>query len=172
MKRVLKLSEEADPLNKKGTRHSQNTSIRDYNCLSYATRTFGWSMPYEDFEERAEDVRDILRTCDYDECADILLELDTEVLLEMYGDKIRKVNKGDKLNDDEVLMAFREYVGDDYFEEDEFDTDFHAIVRLDGEWYEKCGENPPRQVNLDEPWVNPSGFYYNSRTAFFAVKEN
>lgn len=166
------LHEDKDPFNKYGTRNAGNTGITHYNCLSYAFHTYSWARPYRDFEDRMGYVENILEDprISYDDCAEILLEEDVEWILKNMNDRARIIYDEDEdLEEDEYLVAFREFVGEDCENWGCNDTDFHAMIRIDGEWYEKCGTRGPKKVK--RPWYNDMGFEYNSSTAYFAVKD-
>ena len=40
-----------DMINLEGVRNNRNTDLSDYNCLSNATQTYCWQLPYDTDEE-------------------------------------------------------------------------------------------------------------------------
>ena len=165
------LREKTDPFNEQGLRNVNNTDVDEYNCLSYALGTYAWTRPYEKYEDRLDEVVSMIMDDDmtYEECANFLLEKDTQWLLDNAPDKVRLVHDESELNEDECLIAFREYAGRDIW--GDIDTDFHATIKLDGEWYEKCGAHSPKKTDEMSMWQNDSGYFYNSDTAYFAIKK-
>lgn len=171
------LTPQQDPLNKKGTRNAVNTDLSDYNCMAYALGSlYCWARPYSySPDEREDEIIEMMQYMTVKECANYLLKKDKENILNTLKGRIREISYDEIVEDDEIVVAFREYVK--YFDDAEFnefpfvDFDFHFIVRLGDDWYEKCGAGEPNKVDYDNVWMNSEGFEYNSDTVYFAIKE-
>lgn len=144
----------------------------DSNCGSYALNLQGWYDPEGYFCdvfncECPDDGMMELYACGYSEDEINRMYVDTlvEGILKEFDGEIRLVKwKGDKINDDEELVAFRTFAFLEDDEDDYFCADFHFKVFRDGKWMEKQGWQSVKESAEDE-WGR-----YDSKTYYFAHK--
>ena len=153
---------------------------RDCNCGSFALNVTSWFTPYakEDDEEYsdAERMSTILamyeENCSLEEIYDAILAFDTEAILKSCP-WLERVKLADTKEGDRVI-AYRLFINWDDLEWGEVDDDFHFRVRLNGFWFEKCGEEPIRFCGTaadEELWEIATYLVYDSEVIYFRVKD-
>lgn len=158
------------------------THSTGHNCGAFALNIDGWVTPYcpiddEDDEEDSGYLRSSVIEEMYedglsiDEITDALLALDSEMLLAACP-WIERINLEDARPDDRVI-AYRVFVDEDSLEEGEIDDDFHFRVRINGFWFEKCGQDPIRFCGTfadEAPWYVTPYLIYDSEVIYFRFK--
>ena len=149
-----------DMINLEGVRNNRNTDLSDYNCLSYATQTYCWLLPYDTDEE---DERYFSEWKDEEE--DDCVEFMASKMLEGFGELIRRIDSLDEIQDGEYGVLIK--TGQD---------DFHAVKYFpkSGTFFHKPGCTRIRRMSraeaLGDKWYGACNTYC-SKTIFFAMKE-
>ena len=149
--------------------------IRQYNCGSFALNTTDWYCPFNEEEEnnRLSLIREM-----YDEgfsreaILESLLEIDQEFILDSCP-WIEPIFLSEAKADDR-LIAYRLFLDRDMLEAGEVDEDYHFRVRINGFWFEKCGEEEVRfcgTVADEQPWKTTSYLVYDSDVKYFRFKK-
>ena len=150
----------------------------DCNCGGFALDTPSWVCPYDNDDRYTEGYRYSLIEEMYDEgfskdsIMEVILALDQQALLRACS-WIEPVLKEDIRPEDRVV-AYRLYLDEDALEAGEIDDDYHFRVRINGFWFEKCGQEPIRfcGTELDEkPWKVTPYLVYDSEICYFRFKE-
>lgn len=132
-----------DFINKFKNRTLENSDINDYNCGGAALLTYNAFIPYRDRTDHLEGVREMYESgMSIPEIEQVVLELDVEQMLKEFQGKLQVVEKNYELAANERLIAYRIFITVyDYFDEAEFDSDFHFKFKDYGQkkWFEKCG---------------------------------
>lgn len=71
------------------------------------------------------------------------------------------------------LVAYRLFLDENSLEDDEINDDYHFRVRINGFWFEKCGEGPIQFLGteVDElPWKTTEYLVYDSDIKYFRFK--
>ena len=158
------------------------THSTGHNSGAFALNIDGWVTPYcpiddEDDDEDSGYLRSSVIEEMYedglsiDEITDALLALDSEMLLAACP-WIERINLEDARPDDRVI-AYRVFVDEDALEEGEVDDDFHFRVRINGFWFEKCGQDPIRFCGTfadEAPWYVTPYLIYDSEVIYFRFK--
>ena len=150
----------------------------DCNCGSFALNTPSWVSPYDNDdnytnETRTKIIQDMFEEgFSKEQIMDTILTLDQEALLKAcYW--IEPVLPAEILPEDRVI-AYRLYLDEDALENGEVDDDYHFRVRINGFWFEKCGQEPIRFCGIDfdeEPWKVTPYLIYDSEICYFRFKE-
>lgn len=164
------------------------------NCGSFALGLTTWFVPYIDEADEDEfDERDAFSYTEIERTERLIEALEEGVaideLLEATIDKdwdfilsacpwLKPIKYEDieKTAPNEQIIAYRLYIDP----EQECSTwmivddmDFHFRVRIDGEWYEKCGGGPVCRLGTDidilEPWEGPGNIVYDGPIRFAKV---
>ena len=75
---------------------------------------------------------------------------------------------------DKRLIAYRLCLNQEEFDDGEIDEDFHFRVRIDGLWYEKCGEGDIhlcRNQNIEDIWECDDDLIYDSEIIYFCFRD-
>ena len=81
----------------------------------------------------------------------------------------------DEICPEDRVVAYRLFLDEEALERGEIDDDYHFRVRINGFWFEKCGQDPIRYCGdkIDEkPWQVTSYLIYDSDVCYFRFKEN
>ena len=149
-----------DMINLEGVRNNRNTDISDYNCLSYATQTYCWLLPY-DTDEEDERYFGEWKDEEEDDCVEFM----ASKMLEGFGELIRRIDSLDEIQDGEYGVLIK--TGQD---------DFHAVKYFpkSGTFFHKPGCTRIRRMSraeaLGDKWYGTCNTYC-SKTIFFAMKE-
>ena len=149
-----------DMINLEGARNNRNTDISDYNCLSYATQTYCWLLPY-DTDEEDERYFGEWKDEEEDDCVEFM----ASKMLEGFGELIRRIDSLDEIQDGEYGVLIK--TGQD---------DFHAVKYFPKSktFFHKPGGTRIRRMSraeaLGDKWYGTCNTYC-SKTIFFAVKE-
>lgn len=146
----------------------------DSNCGSFALGVEEWFYPYncegDELEESRDRIIDYMSElgCTREEIMEALLIADTEVILQECP-WVEQISL-EEAEDSDRVVAYRVY----YNEYDPDDTDFHFRVRINGFWFEKCGEHPIRFCGTfadEEPWLGQADILYDSEVCYFRFKK-
>lgn len=147
------LDSKEDFFNSKKTRNIKNTPITRYNCGGYAFETYSWYQPYKyNWEDRIEDITNLYEDgFTIAEIMEIYLDLDVEIMLQDFQNKIRVIQTEEELRKNETLIAYRLRLKI-YDDEDDFfiDHDFHYLVKRGKDWFHKPGSNDFEKINFTE----------------------
>ena len=149
-----------DMINLEGVRNNRNTDISDYNCLSYATQTYCWLLPY-DTDEEDERYFGEWKEEEEDDCVEFM----ASKMLEGFGELIRRIDSLDEIQDGEYGVLIK--TGQD---------DFHAVKYFPKSktFFHKPGGTRIRRMSrteaLGDKWYGSCNTYC-SKTIFFAMKE-
>ena len=149
-----------DMINLEGVRNNRNTDISDYNCLSYATQTYCWLLPY-DTDEEDERYFGEWKDEEEDDCVEFM----ASKMLEGFGELIRRIDSLDEIQDGEYGVLIK--TGQD---------DFHAVKYFPKSktFFHKPGGTRIRRMSraeaLGDKWYGTCNTYC-SKTIFFAMKE-
>ena len=149
-----------DMINLEGVRNNRNTDISDYNCLSYATQTYCWLLPY-DTDEEDERYFGEWKDEEEDDCVEFM----ASKMLEGFGELIRRIDSLDEIQDGEYGVLIK--TGQD---------DFHAVKYFPKSktFFHKPGCTRIRRMSraeaLGDKWYGTCNTYC-SKTIFFAMKE-
>lgn len=151
-------------------RNSYNTCEEDYNCAGYALNLYYWlnltsptfELPYE-YQDEILDPNEFNYILETEWIAD---------LLSFMEGKIRLLNSGDIIKEDEYLVYFR--LGH-YLENIEY-ADFHFVKQdKDGKLTHKAGAKEIMDFVGDvyDDWQNPYNEFliYDGPIYLFAVKD-
>ena len=76
-----------------------------------------------------------------------------------------------EIRPEDRVVAYRLYLNEDDLDVGLLDDDFHFRVRLNGEWWEKCGEDLVRTCDMEEdPWYVSPVLKYDSEIVYFRFK--
>ena len=149
-----------DMINLEGVRNNRNTDLSDYNCLSYATQTYCWLLPY-DTDEEDERYFGEWKDEEEDDCVEFM----ASKMLEGFGELIRRIDSLDEIQDGEYGVLIK--TGQD---------DFHAVKYFPKSktFFHKPGCTRIRRMSraeaLGDKWYGSCNTYC-SKTIFFAMKE-
>ena len=150
----------------------------NYNCGSFALDTPSWVTPY-DIDEYTEEARQNLMQemadegFSREEIMETVLAADQETILRACH-WIEPVLK-DEIRPEDRVVAYRLFLDEEALERGEIDDDYHFRVRINGFWFEKCGQDPIRYCGdkIDEkPWQVTPYLIYDSDVCYFRFKEN
>ena len=148
------------------------------NCGSFALDTQTWVTPYDNDEYYTEEYRLSLMREMVDEGIDrqtilrVILDMDQEALLYACS-WIEPVLPNEIVPEDRVV-AYRLCLDEDLLERGIIDDDYHFRVRIDGVWFEKCGEEEIRFCGTEideEPWLTAPHLLYDSDIIYFRFKK-
>lgn len=147
------------------------------NCGSFALDVTSWFSPYDNegstycYEDRVDLIVDMWEEgYEKEDIYAILLEKDQEEILRVCP-WIEPVLLSEA-EPEERLIAYRLVLD---LEESELfssyvEEDFHFRVRIDGKWYEKCGEGPVvlcENQDVTQEWHCCGGMDYDSDIIYF-----
>lgn len=150
----------------------------NYNCGAFALDTPSWVAPYGNDDQYTEEARQNLiqemmdEGFDRETIMETLLISDQESLLKACP-WIEPVLVNE-IRPDDKIVAYRLLLDSDAFEAGEIDDDYHFRVRINGFWFEKCGQDPIRfcGVTTDEtPWRTTPYLIYDSDVIYFRYKK-
>lgn len=150
----------------------------DCNCGSFALNVTSWFTPYDNNDEYTDESRSGLIQDMYDEGFDIdtiqnaVIELDTEEILRECP-WLEPISMDEAAAADRVV-SYRLYIDAEALEYGEVDEDYHFRVRINGFWFEKCGQDPIRFCGTDteeDPWETSPYLVYDSAIKYFRFKE-
>lgn len=153
-----------------------NTNRKSCNCGSFALNVTSWFCPYDNDDEYTDKYRSSLIQEMFDEgfskesIIDNILELDQEAILKACP-WLEPVLLEETSIEDRVV-SYRLYLDDDDFFGN-IDDDYHFRVRINGFWFEKCGEDPIRFLGTaadEEPWQVSHYLIYDSDVKYFRFK--
>lgn len=150
----------------------------DCNCGSFALGVNTWFQPYDNGGEYTFGAREALMREMWEEghtreyIMDTIIELDQEEILRQCPWVEPVLLQNTKPED--RIVAYRLSMDKDDFEMGEFDEDYHFRVRIDGAWFEKCGEDPIEFCGLcaeKTPWRAGRFLTYDGKIKYFRFKE-
>lgn len=141
------------------------------NCGSFALDIPVWFLPYEDGQEsdrRLAILNGWFAGDSRKEIMERLLAADEKAILAACP-WVERITLNEARPQDRVV-AYR--IGIDGLEDGNVDEDFHFRVRINGQWFEKCGEENVRPCPTKSPnWAWRNGnFYYDSRIIYFRFR--
>lgn len=147
------------------------------NCGAFALDTPSWVAPYNTNETYTEEARENLMQEMMDEGFDretvmeTILLADQESLLHACP-WIEPVLK-EEIRPEDRIIAYRLMLESNAFYAGEIDDDYHFRVRINGFWFEKCGQDPIRFCGTfadEEPWRITPYLVYDSEVIYFRFK--
>ena len=151
----------------------------NHNCGSFALDTPAWVMPYDNDNEYTNEYRTSLILEMMDEGLDretvmevILLEDQISILGACHW--IEPVLP-EEIKPEDRVIAYRLFLDEESFERGVIDDDYHFRVRINGFWFEKCGQEEIRFCGTSaetEPWEVTSYLRYDSDIIYFRFKKN
>lgn len=147
------------------------------NCGSFALNVTSWVAPYDNDEKYTEAQRSLIIRELYEEGADkdtilrTIIELDQESILAACP-WLEPVLPSEINNQDRVV-AYRLSLDMDELENGFLDDDYHFRVRINGFWFEKCGQEEIRlcpDQDITHLWVMSKYLIYDSDICFFRFK--
>lgn len=141
------------------------------NCGSFAFNIQDWYSPDEEYDlddlELAYELLDVKKMDEVD-VIDILFERNVEQILHDFELKVTQ-DMDYPLKEDEELIAFRMCVN---FYDEELVVDYHFRVKRKGQWMEKCGCGPVREIPnySEESWKISEELIYWGPIAYFIKK--
>ena len=165
--------------------YTQNTNPQfwsnlhtECNCGSFALDVTSWFTPYDNNDDYTNEMRNALIQEMYDEgyskddILDTVLELDkAEILEECPWLEVISLEEAEP---QDRVIAYRLYIDSDSLDCGELDDDYHFRVRINGFWFEKCGQDPIRFCGAaadEEPWETRY-LVYDSDIIYFRFKKN
>lgn len=152
---------------------------RDCNCGSFALDITSWFTPYDNDEFYTDEQRTSMIEEMYDEgfsiedIRDAVLELDVNAILRACP-WLEQISLEEAEQTDRIV-AYRLHIDEDALLAGEFDDDdYHFRVRINGFWFEKCGQEGIRfcGVFADEaPWHTTPSLVYTSNITYFRFKQ-
>ena len=151
---------------------------RDCNCGSFALNVTSWVTPYDNDDFYTDSQRTSMIEEMYDEgfaiedIAETVVELDVNAILRACP-WLERVSLDETTSNDRVV-AYRIYIDEDALLAGEIDDDYHFRVRINGFWFEKCGEEPIRFCGTfadEAPWHISPFLVYTSKVIYFRFKE-
>lgn len=148
-----------------------------YNCGAFALNTPSWVKPYDLNDEYTEESRYNLIQEMMDDGFDratimeTVLMADQEALLGACS-WIEPVLK-EEIRPEDRVIAYRLMLESNAFEAGEIDDDYHFRVRINGFWFEKCGQDPIRFCGIfadEAPWHVTPYLVYDSEVIYFRFK--
>ena len=155
-----------------------NKHRTDCNCGAFALDTPSWVCPYDNDDKYTDESRTEMIRNMYEEghskeaIMEVVMAMDQESLLHACS-WIEPVLVNEIQPTDRVV-AYRLFIDEDALEAGEVDEDYHFRVRINGFWFEKCGQDPIRfcGTELDEkPWATTPHLVYDSDICYFRFKE-
>ena len=149
----------------------------DCNCGAFALDTPTWVSPYDLDEQYTEQARqDLIQEMmdegfDRETIMETILLADQEALLSACH-WIEPVLK-EEIQPQDRVIAYRLMLESDAFHEGEIDDDYHFRVRINGFWFEKCGQDPIRFCGTcadESPWQVTPYLVYDSEVIYFRFK--
>lgn len=147
-----------------------------YNCGGFALDTLDWFFPYTDIGGREEDAFNLYMSgAAAEDIRDLFLQRDIQFMLHKFKGRLVQINDLSEAKPTDRVICYRVAVGIDTenFDDDIFvSTDFHFKVRINGQWFEKIGEDAPTLCDLDadSEWYLNYNIIYDSANAFFILK--
>lgn len=148
------------------------------NCGAFALDTPTWVTPYgnDDIytdEERQNLIQEMMDDgFDRESVMEAILMADQESILRacpwiepVLANEIRPEDK---------VVAYRLHLDSDTFYAGEIDDDYHFRVRINGFWFEKCGQDPIRFCGTftdEAPWRVTPYLVYDSDIIYFRYKK-
>ena len=151
---------------------------RDCNCGSFALNLCSWFTPYDNDEIYTDEARIALIEEMYEEglsiadIYDVLMEYDQAEILKQCP-WLEPISLKEAAPTDRVV-SYRLYIDEESLEYGEPDEDYHFRVRINGFWFEKCGEDPIRFCGIEadeEPWKTTPYLVYDSDVLYFRFKK-
>ena len=149
----------------------------EYNCGAFALDTPSWVAPYDTNDDYTEESRsDLIQEMmdegfDRETIMETILLADQESLLRACH-WIEPVLK-DEIRPEDRVIAYRLMLESNAFYAGEIDDDYHFRVRINGFWFEKCGQDPIRFCGTfadEAPWYVTPYLVYDSEVIYFRFK--
>lgn len=150
----------------------------DCNCGSFALNTSTWVAPYDNDDDYTEEYRQSLmlemsnENFDREAIMEVVMLMDQQAILRACP-WIEPVLPHEIKPTDRVV-AYRLFLDSDALEMGDIDDDFHFRVRINGFWFEKCGQDPIRFCGTFDdkaPWHVTPYLVYDSEICYFRFKE-
>lgn len=156
-----------------------------YNCGGYALKTFDWYRPYIGSPEKMESLIDkmVQTGMKKSDVEEILLDYFESKMLNEFP-KMRRLKQIEDATNDEDVIAFRITLSISYSQSLKMNFldnwDFHFMLKIDNEWFEKLGwENIRKHKNnINDVWMGNDdentddgySFRYDSKIRYYAKK--
>jgi hypothetical protein len=149
------------------------------NCGSFALDTPSWVAPYDNDDEYTNEIRTSLIREMMDEGLDRETIMET-ILFEDQASILRACHWIEPILPEEIqpedrVVAYRLFFDEESFERGEIDDDYHFRVRINGFWFEKCGQEEIRFCGRSaetEPWKTSPYLIYDSDIVYFRFKKD
>lgn len=162
-----------------------NPPTFSYNCGGYALKTFDWYRPYTGSPERMESIIDkmVQTGMNKRDVEETLLDYFESKMLNEFP-KMRRLKQIRDAAEDEDVIAFRITLSTSYSQSLKMnflnDWDFHFMLKIDNEWFEKLGWEDVRKHknNVNDIWIDNDDededeqYYhrYDSKIRYYAKK--